>query len=72
MRDTVTISLPPMLRRQMQRAARDTGLSASAYVREAVKQRLALERFRALRAKLAPRARAQGIYTDEDVFKLVW
>jgi hypothetical protein len=26
-------------------------------------------RFRSLRAKLVPRAQAQGIHTDEDVFR---
>jgi predicted transcriptional regulator len=71
MRDTLTISLPPALRREMQRAAKRAGTTSSAYVREAVKQRLALEQFRALRASLVPRAQAQGIYTDADVFKLV-
>ena len=48
-----------------------TGKSRSGVVREAVRRQLALERFRKLRERLVPKARAHGIYTDEDVFKLV-
>ncbi len=39
--------------------------------REALRRYLAVERFRALRHRALPLAEAQGLLTDEDVFKLV-
>ena len=71
MQVTITISLPANLRRLIARSARKQKVTASEYVREAVQRRLAVERFRELRARAVPRARASGIYTDEDVFKIV-
>lgn len=47
MRATLTISLPPTLRRDVSRAAKSRRMSESEFVR------------------------AVGIYTDEDVFKVV-
>jgi hypothetical protein len=40
-------------------------------VRRAVQQQLWDEAFEASRRALAPIARAKGIYTDEDVFKMI-
>lgn len=71
MRTTLTISLPPTLRRDVSRAARGQGVTESEFVRRAVQRQLWTESFEATRRKLVPKARALGIYTDEDVFKLV-
>jgi predicted transcriptional regulator len=71
MRKTLTISLPADLRRRLVRSARERKITTSEYVRDALERRLAVERFKKLRAKLVPKARAIGIYTDEDVFKIV-
>lgn len=71
MRETLTISVPSQMRRELARAAKEQNVSASEYVRDAVRRRLSVQRFRKLRAKLVPKARAVGIYTDEDVFKIV-
>jgi len=38
-------------------------------VRESIRRYVAVEQFRRLRAKTLPFAEAQGILTDEDVFK---
>jgi len=70
-RTTLTISLPEPLRRDVTRAARKLGISESEFVRRAVQQQLWDEAFEGSRRLLAPKARAQGIYTDEDVFKVV-
>jgi Arc/MetJ-type ribon-helix-helix transcriptional regulator len=71
MRTTLTISLPEPLRRSVAQAARGLGLSESEFVRRAVQQQLWDEAFEASRRVLLPKARAQGVYTDEDVFKII-
>lgn len=71
MRTTLTISLPPGLRRDVSRAAKGRGLTESEFVRRAVQRQLWAEAFEETRRKLVPKARAKGIYTDEDVFKLI-
>ena len=71
MRATLTISLPLALRRNVSRAAKSQRVTESEFVRDAVRRRLALDRFRGLRDRAQAQAQAQGIYTDEDVFKIV-
>jgi Arc/MetJ-type ribon-helix-helix transcriptional regulator len=71
MRTTLTISLSQPMRRSVARAAKGLGLSESEFIRRAVQQQLWDEAFEASRRALAPAARAKGIYTDEDVFKLI-
>ena len=71
MRTTMTISLPPAMRRSVSRTAREQGLSESEFVRRAVQRQLWADAFEATRRKLVPLARAKGIYSDEDVFKIV-
>ena len=71
MRATLTISLPPVLRRDVSRAARAQRVSESEFVRRAVQKQLWADAFEETRRRLAPKARARGLYTDEDVFKLV-
>jgi Arc/MetJ-type ribon-helix-helix transcriptional regulator len=71
MRETLTVSLPREMRREVARAAKKQRLTASEYVRDAVRRKLSLDAFDETRRALVPQARAQGIYTDEDVFKIV-
>jgi hypothetical protein len=71
MRATLTVSLPPELRREMGRAAKGQGVTESEFVRRAVQHELWLEAFNKARRVLVPKARAKGVYTDEDVFKIV-
>jgi len=71
MRATLTISLPPVLRRNVSRAAKNRHMSESEFVRNAVQRQLWMEAFEKTRRKAVPQARAAGIYTDEDVFKLI-
>ena len=67
----VTIRLDPSLEEMLDRVCRETGRSRSEVVREALRRQLTLELFEEARRQLIPFAEAQGIYTDEDVFKLV-
>jgi len=71
MRDTLTVSLPPAISKELDALVKRTGKTRSALVREAVRRQISLERFRALRERLVPKAQARGLYTDEDVFKLL-
>ena len=67
----MTVSLPAEMRRELARAAKKQKLTASEYVRDAVRRKLWLDAFDETRRALMPKARAMGIYTDEDVFEIV-
>jgi hypothetical protein len=51
--------------------AKSQGLTESEFVRRAVQRQLWAEAFEETRRKLVPKARAQRLYTDEDVFKVI-
>ena len=53
------------------RLSRQLGRSRSEIVRDAIRRQLALLRFEQTRRTLLPLAEAQGILTDEDVFRIV-
>jgi predicted transcriptional regulator len=71
MRETVTISLPPAVRRELDRVAKEEGISRSDVLRQSLEDFLFARRFRALRQRMMASAQAQGVYTDEDVFSRV-
>jgi metal-responsive CopG/Arc/MetJ family transcriptional regulator len=70
-RESISISLPAELKAELDRAIATEGISRSDLVREALRDYLFARRFRALRAEMLPYAEAQGVFTDEDVFRLV-
>ena len=69
MRRTITISLPKDVKQDLDKATAEEGLSRSDLIRESLREYLFMRRFRQLRARMMAKAQAQGIYTDEDVFK---
>ena len=71
MDEILTIRVPKGTRRRLERQARAQKLSVSQYVRRAIEAEQLLGAFEAARLDLVPRARARGIYTDEDVFTIV-
>jgi len=71
MRETVTISLPQGIRRELDRVAREEGVSRSDVLRQSLDDFLFVRRFRQLRQRMMAAAQAQGIYTDDDVFTRV-
>ena len=71
MRETLTISLPKGMRHQIKKAAKSEGVSQSEYVRRALLKKQFQTSLATARAEMVPRARKMGIYTDEDVFKLI-
>lgn len=68
---TVTVRLDPKIQRELSKLSRRLGKSRSAIVRGAVWRQIALMRFRLSRRELLPLAEAQGILSDEDVFRIV-
>jgi predicted transcriptional regulator len=48
---------------------RQTGMTRSEVVREALRRQLSLMRFESLRRQVLPFAEARGYLTDEDVFR---
>ncbi len=71
MQEVITIRVPRGTRRKLEARARAKKLTLSQYVRRALDAEELLGSFEAARADLVPLARSQGIYTDEDVFKIV-
>jgi metal-responsive CopG/Arc/MetJ family transcriptional regulator len=71
MRETVTISLPQAIRRELDKVAKEEGVSRSDVLRQSLEDFLFARRFRRLRQRMMAAAQAQGIYTDEDVFTRV-
>lgn len=71
MEEVLTIRLPKGTRRRLERRAKAQRLSVSQLVRRALEQDEFLANMASARAELVPQARAQGIYTDEDVFAIV-
>jgi predicted transcriptional regulator len=55
----------------LDKVCRETGRSRSDVVRDALRRQLTLQLFEEARRNAIPFAEAQGIFTDEDVFKLV-
>jgi predicted transcriptional regulator len=68
---TVTIRLDTRLQRELDRLCKQLGRSRSEVVRDALRRQIALLRFQRSRQAILPLAEAQGILTDEDVFRIV-
>jgi len=68
---TLTIRLSPKLDKALGQIAKRTGRTKSDIAREALERQISVARFRELRAKVLPFAEAQGLLTDEDVFRAI-
>jgi predicted transcriptional regulator len=66
---TLTIRLPDSLKKDLDKISRAENKAVSDIVRESLRRYVAIEKFRAIRKKILPFAEAQGLLTDEDVFK---
>ena len=71
MRSTITISVPRELLARLDQASREEGVARSEIVRDSLRHSLFARNLRKLRGRMVPRARALGIFTDDDVFNLV-
>ncbi|MGH8676559.1 MAG: ribbon-helix-helix protein, CopG family [Burkholderiales bacterium] len=68
---TLTIRLDSKLEKALDRIARRTGRTKSEIARDAIRRQVAVARFRELRSKILPFAEAQGLLTDEDIFRVI-
>lgn len=68
---TLTIRLPDELRASLREVSREKKKPVSDVVRESLRRYVAVERFRSLRKQALPFAEAQGLVTDDDVFKVI-
>lgn len=71
MKNTITIRLPEKLQKELEKVVKTEKTSKSDIIRDAVARYLALKRFQQLRKRVLPFAEAQGLLTDEDVFKAI-
>jgi len=69
MKRPMTIRLPEDLRRTLREISKAERVPMSDLVRESIRRYAAVYRFRQLRKRVLPFAEAQGLLTDEDVFK---
>lgn len=69
MKTMLTVRLTPELGRQLEKVSKAENIPISDIVRESLSRYVAVLRFGELQKKAVKRARAQGIYTDEEVFK---
>ncbi len=67
----VTIRLPESMKNELEELAQDTGIPVSDLVRESLGNFLAVRRFRQMRSKVLPFAEAQGLLTDEEIFRTI-
>jgi predicted transcriptional regulator len=69
MKQTITVRISKELGDQIEKITKYEHVPVSDLVRESLQRYVTLRRFRQLRAKTLPFAEAQGLLTDEDVFK---
>lgn len=67
-RDLVTIRLDPDMKPTLDRVCRRLRRTRSEVIRDALRRRLAVERFRELRSTISRYAEKSGYLVDEDVF----
>jgi len=68
---TLSVRIPDKLRADLLEISSRQSVSVSDLVRESIRRYVAIERFRALRKRTLPFAEAQGLLTDEDVFRAI-
>ncbi|MDI6743920.1 MAG: ribbon-helix-helix domain-containing protein [Thermodesulfovibrionales bacterium] len=71
MKGTITIRLTGKLQKELDVIVKAEKASKSEIIRDALERYLALRRFQQLRKKVLPFAEAQGLITDEDIFKAI-
>ena len=69
MNQSISIRIPDDVRKNLKAISKKEGKPLSDLVRESLQKYIAVYRFRQLRNTVLPFAEAQGILTDEDVYK---
>ena len=68
---TWTISLPPEMEREAMKLAKEERRTKSELVREALRHYLMTHELRLLQRMGVSRARAKGVYTEDDVQRVI-
>jgi predicted transcriptional regulator len=71
MRKALTVSLPDKTKGLVERLARAEGLTTSEYVRRAIFRQIWQDAAAESQRIALPQARSRGVFTDEDVFRLI-
>jgi len=71
MREAVTISLSKELKERLDKLANSEKVNRSEIVKEALKRYLAVNEFQKIRRQMIPKAESRGIFSDEDIYKIV-
>ncbi len=71
MKQGLTVRLPDDLRKELQQISASEAKPISDLVRESIQRYVSIYNFRKLRNTILPFAEAQGILTDEDVFRSI-
>jgi len=66
MRETVTISMPEEIKKQLDKITSQEGTTRSNIIRESLRDYLFVRQFRSLRRKIV--AKSPRVYTDQDIF----
>jgi len=71
MRTVLSVSLPENISEELDKFAKNTGRNKSDIVKESLSLFLWEMKLRAVQKKLGPKAKKQGIVSEEDVFKVI-
>jgi metal-responsive CopG/Arc/MetJ family transcriptional regulator len=71
MKDSISINLPGVLKRKLDKITKQEQLNRNDVVRDALREYFARREFQRLRSSLVLEAEKRGFYTDEDVFRQV-
>ena len=71
MRSVLSVSLPEKMASELDAIARATGRNKSDIVKESLGVFLWEARFRRMKKSLSHKAKASGLITDDDVFKVI-
>ncbi len=66
MRETITISIPEDIKRELDKITEQEGMTRSGIIRESLRDYLFIRQFRSLRKRMM--AKTSRVYTDQDIF----
>jgi len=71
MRETLSISLPDKMKKEIDQITKEDGMTRSDIIRESLKDYLYFRKLNKLRNKLIIKAQSNKIYSEDDVFNQV-
>jgi predicted transcriptional regulator len=69
MNKAITVRIPDDMRKELEGLSKSEHKPVSDVIRESLRKYIAIHKFRKIRNMVLPFAEAQGILTDEDIFK---